>query len=105
MFEIKQTDVFLKWRLGIKDSRVRAMIASRLDRLAFGLMGDVKPIGSGLSEIRIHAVPGFRVYFKQKGSTIIILLWGGTKSTQSNDIKKAISLADNESLYYAHLTL
>lgn len=98
MFEIKQTDVFLKWRLGIKDSRVRAIIASRLDRLAFGLMGDVKPIGSGLSEIRIHAGPGFRVYFKQKGSTIIILLCGGTKSTQSNDIKKAISLANKEGL-------
>jgi putative addiction module killer protein len=98
MFEIRQTDVFQKWRLGIKDSRVRATIASRLDRLAFGLMGDVKPIGGGLSEIRIHTGPGFRIYLKQKGSTIIILLCGGTKSTQSNDIKKAISLAAKEGL-------
>jgi putative addiction module killer protein len=98
LFEIKQTGVFLKWRLGVKDSRVRAMIASRLDRLAFGLMGDVKPVGSGVSEMRIHIGPGFRIYFKQQGSTVIVLLCGGSKSTQSNDIKKAISLADKEGL-------
>jgi putative addiction module killer protein len=98
MFEIRQTDVFQKWRLGIKDSRVRATIASRLDRLAFGLMGDVRPVGSGISEMRIHIGPGFRIYFKQQGPTIIVLLCGGNKSTQSNDIKKAISLADKEGL-------
>lgn len=88
--------MFQKWRLSLKDSRVRAVIASRIDRLAFGLMGDVKPVGGGVSELRIHIVSGYRVYFQQGGSTLIILLVGGDKSTQAKDIKRAIALANEE---------
>lgn len=88
--------MFQKWRLSLKDSRVRAIIASRIDRLAFGLMGDVKPVGGGVSELRIHIGPRYRVYFHQHGSTLIILLVGGDKSTQAKDIKRAIALANEE---------
>ena len=77
----------------LKDERARARIASRLDRLAFGNAGDVKPVGQGVSELRIDYGPGYRVYFRQQGNTIIILLCGGHKKTQTEDIKKAKRLA------------
>lgn len=70
------------------------MIASRLDRLAFGHPGDVAPVGQGISELRIHYGPGYRVYFQQHGNAIIVLLCGGDKSTQAKDIKTAKRLAD-----------
>ena len=89
MFEFKQTETFRKWRLRLKDERARALIASRLDRLAFGHAGDVKPVGQGISELRIDHGPGYRVYFERQGNTIIILLCGGDKSTQTGDIEKA----------------
>lgn len=73
---------------------MRALIASRLDRLAFGLAGDTQPIGQGLSELRIHHGPGYRIYFQRRGNTIIILLCGGDKSTQAKDIKAAKKLAE-----------
>jgi putative addiction module killer protein len=95
MFTLKQTETFQKWRETIKDSKVRAGIASRLDRMSFGLFGDVKPVGSGVCEMRIHIGPGFRVYYKQIGGSIIVLLCGGDKSMQSKDIKKAIQLAQD----------
>lgn len=91
--ELLQTETFRKWRTHLKDQRTRAHIASRLDRLAFGLIGDVAPVGDGLSELRIHHGPGYRIYFKQKGDRIIILLCGGDKSTQVSDIKAAKRLA------------
>ena len=94
MLELRQTEVFGKWRRGLRDERSRAIIASRLDRLAFGLVGDVQSVGQGVSELRIHYGPGYRVYFQRRGSTLIVLLCGGDKSTQSNDIKAAIRLAD-----------
>jgi putative addiction module killer protein len=94
MFELKQTETFKKWRVGLKDERVHALIASRLDRLAFGLAGDVAPIGQGISELRIHMGPGYRVYFQKRGNTIIVLLCGGDKSTQVKDIKIAKRLAE-----------
>src|ERR1700760_983551 len=93
MIELKQTEAFRKWRLRLKDHRARATIASRLDRLAQGHAGDVKPVGQGVSELRIHYGPGYRVYFQKRGSTIIILLCGGDKSTQAKDIKMAKQLA------------
>ncbi len=93
MLEIKQTETFRKWRTKLKDERARAMIASRLDRLAFGHAGDVAPAGQGISELRIHYGPGYRVYFQQHGNTIIVLLCGGDKSTQAKDIKTAKRLA------------
>ena len=93
MIELKQTEEFRKWRTRLKDERARVLIASRLDRLAFGLAGDVEPVGQGVSELRIHHGPGYRVYFQKRGNTIIVLLCGGDKSTQANDIKAAKRLA------------
>jgi len=94
MVEFKQTENFRKWRTRLKDERARALIASRLDRLAFGNVGDVKPVGQGISELRIDYGPGYRVYFLRRGGEIIILLCGGDKSTQASDIKTAKRLAD-----------
>lgn len=94
MIELKQTETFRKWRTGLKDARVRALIASRLDRLAFGLAGDAEPVGQGISELRIHHGPGYRIYFRKRGNTIIVLLCGGDKSTQAKDIKTAKRLAE-----------
>ena len=78
----------------IKDERTRALIASRLDRLAFGHLGDVEPVGQGINELRIHHGPGYRIYFWKRGDLIIVLLCGGDKSTQTKDIKTAKRLAD-----------
>ncbi len=94
MFEIKQTETYQKWRTRLKDERARALIASRLDRLAFGHAGDVEPVGHGISELRIHYGPGYRIYFQKRGDTMIVLLCGGDKSTQAKDIKSAKRLAD-----------
>lgn len=91
--EFKQTETFRRWRLRLKDERARVLIASRLDRLAFGNPGDVKPIGIGISELRIDHGPRYRDYFCRRGNEIIILLCGGDKSTQANDIKTAKRLA------------
>ena len=94
MIEIKQTETFRKWRTRLKDERARALIASRLDRLAFGHAGDAEPVGQGISEMRIHYGPGYRVYLQKQGDTIIVLLCGGDKSTQAKDIKTAKRLAN-----------
>ena len=93
MLELKQTETFRKWRLRLKDDRARAIIASRLDRLAQGNAGDAEPVGEGISELRIHYGPGYRVYFQKRGSMIIVLLCGGDKSTQAKDIRMAKHLA------------
>jgi putative addiction module killer protein len=93
MIEFRQTETFQKWRIHLKDERIRALIASRLDRLAFGNAGDVKPVGHGISELRIDYGPGYRIYFQRRGNTIIILLCGGDKSTQAKDIQTAKRLA------------
>ena len=93
MFELKQTETFQNWRISLADTKALGLIASRLDRLAFGHAGDAQPIGEGISELRIHYGPGYRVYFQQRGNTIIVLLCGGDKSTQAKDIKTAKRLA------------
>ena len=93
MLEIKQTDTYRKWERKLRDQRGRALIAARVFRLANGLPGDVKPIGQGISELRVHHGPGYRVYFKQLGNEIIILLCGGDKNTQQSDIDTAKHLA------------
>jgi putative addiction module killer protein len=77
----------------LRDHRARAKIAARIDRLALGNPGDVAPVGEGVSELRIHYGPGYRVYFIKRGQTLIILLCGGDKSTQTKDIKAAKILA------------
>ena len=93
MFELKQTETFRKWREQLKDEPARALIASRLDRLAYGHAGDAAPVGEGISELRIHYGPGFRIYFRKQGKTVIVLLCGGDKSTQAKDVKAAKRLA------------
>lgn len=94
MIELKQTETFRKWRTKLKDARARSAIASRLDRLAFGHVGDAEPVGKGVSELRIHYGPGYRVYFQRRGDTIIVLLCGGDKGSQAQDIKTALRLAN-----------
>jgi len=93
MYSLRQTDRFAKWESSLSDQKVRAAIAARLSRISFGLMGDVKHIGEGVQEIRIHHGPGYRVYFAIKGNDIIILLCGGEKKTQERDISIAKELA------------
>lgn len=92
MIEIKQTETYRKWEHKLKDHKVRAIIAARVFRLANGMFGDVTPVGLGISELRIHYGPGYRIYFKQNGNEIIILLCGGDKSTQKRDIEAAKKL-------------
>jgi len=95
MIEIRKTNVYAKWIDGLRDIKARARILVRIERLAGGNPGDVKPVGDGVSELRINYGPGYRVYFKQKGQQLVILLAGGDKSTQSKDIQKALELARN----------
>ena len=89
MLELKQTEQFRRWRTRLKDERARALIASRLDRLAYGHAGDAAPVGEGISELRIHYGPGYRIYFHRQGTTVVILLCGGDKGSQATDIRTA----------------
>lgn len=92
--EIRQTDAFSAWLRKLKDRQARARIQVRIDRLELGNPGDVKPVGQGVSEMRIPYGPGYRVYYIQRGEMLIVLLAGGDKSTQDADIKTALSLAE-----------
>lgn len=91
--ELKQTRMFRLWRSQLKDVRARALIASRLDRLAYGHVGDAVSVGGGVCELRIHHGPGYRIYYQRRGQTIIVLLCGGNKHGQGRDIKTAKHLA------------
>ena len=93
MITVKQTDTYRKWERKLKDDKAKAAIAARIFRLANGLLGDVAPVGHGISELRIHYGPGYRIYFQQRGDEIVILLCGGNKSSQSRDIEVAKRLA------------
>jgi putative addiction module killer protein len=93
MAEIRQTVVFATWMGRLRDTRARAKIAARIDRLAAGNPGDVSPVGDGVSELRIDHGPGYRVYFVQRGRVVIVLLCGGDKRTQTKDIALAKKLA------------
>jgi putative addiction module killer protein len=93
MLEIRQTDVFVNWMRRLQDRRARARINTRIRRLSLGNPGDVKPVGEGVSEMRIDYGPGYRVYFVQRGGNCVILLVGGDKETQSRDIAVARGLA------------
>jgi putative addiction module killer protein len=93
VIEIRKTDVFARWLDDLADLRARARIQARIERLAAGNPGDVKPAGEGVSELRIDYGPGYRVYFKRRGRTLIILLAGGDKGSQAKDIKRAQRLA------------
>ncbi len=93
MIEIRQTEEFASWLQALRDGRARARILIRMDRLALGNPGDVKPVGEGVSEMRIDYGPGYRIYFMQRGATLVVLLAGGDKSTQERDIKAALDRA------------
>ncbi|MGV1904142.1 type II toxin-antitoxin system RelE/ParE family toxin [Agrobacterium cavarae] len=93
MFTIRETMEFSNWLTKLKDVQARARIVRRVDRLQQGNPGDVKPVGEGVSELRIDYGPGYRVYFIQEGKLIIVLLCGGDKSSQSRDISQAKALA------------
>jgi len=93
VIEIRQTSRFQEWLHTLRDTQAKARIAARTQRLAFGNPGDVRPVGEGVSELRIHYGPGYRVYFIQRGALLILLLCGGDKSTQDKDIAMAKRLA------------
>jgi putative addiction module killer protein len=95
VIEIRKTDVYAQWIDGLRDLKARARVQVRIERLAANNPGDVKPVGEGVSELRIDYGPGYRVYFTKRGREIVILLAGGDKTTQSTDIKTALRLARN----------
>ena len=92
---IRETDDFTEWMDNLRDSHAKVRILRRIDRLAKGNAGDVKPVGEGISEMRVDYGPGYRVYFVQRGAVLIVLLCGGDKRTQDRDIKMAKVLASN----------
>ena len=93
MIEIRQTALYASWFASLRDRQARARIDVRIRRLSLGNPGDVKPVGEGVAELRIDYGPGYRVYFVQRGSQVVILLAGGDKQTQAQDIQTAIELA------------
>jgi putative addiction module killer protein len=95
MIEIRETEIYSRWFKSLRDRQARARIDIRVRRLSMGNPGDVKPVGKGVSELRIDYGPGYRVYFIQRGETLIILLAGGDKQTQERDIKTALNLAQD----------
>ena len=93
MIEVRETAVFSRWLETLRDVQARTRIQARILRLRLGNPGDVKPVGEGVSELRIHHGPGYRVYYAQRGPLLVILLAGGAKPTQEKDIKTALKLA------------
>ena len=93
MFSIRPLPEFTLWIDGLTDAAVRGVVVARIKRLERGLMGDVEPVGGGVSELRIHLGAGWRLYFTQRGTQVIVLLVGGSKRTQKTDIKRAKALA------------
>ncbi len=93
MASIKPLPQFTEWLDGLSDAAVRGVVVARIKRLEHGLMGDVEPVGEGVSELRIHFGAGWRVYFVRRGAQLIVLLGGGSKRTQKADIKRVKKLA------------
>jgi putative addiction module killer protein len=93
LIEVRQTDVFADWFAGLRDREGRARIAVRIRRLSLGNPSDAKPVGSGVSEMRIDYGPGYRVYFVRRGDAVVVLLCGGDKRHQDRDIARALELA------------
>ncbi|MGQ0595491.1 MAG: type II toxin-antitoxin system RelE/ParE family toxin [Gammaproteobacteria bacterium] len=95
MIEIRQTIEYAEWFDGLRDRQAQARINTRIRRLSLGNCGDVRPVGQGVSELRIDHGPGYRVYFVQRGAVLVVLLAGGDKRTQDRDIQTALALARN----------
>ena len=95
MIEIRQTLTFARWFAGLVDRRARARVLVRIRRLGLGNPGDLRPVGEGVLELRIHYGPGYRVYVGRRGAGLMVLLTGGTKGTQERDIRVAVRLARN----------
>ncbi len=93
MIEVRQTLTYATWFARLRDAMAQTRILLRIRRLSLGNFGDVKPVGEGVSELRVDHGPGYRVYFVRRGQTVVVLLAGGDKRTQSQDIAKAITLA------------
>jgi putative addiction module killer protein len=93
VIEVRQTDVFASWFEGLRDRQARARITARIRRLSLGNPGDARPVGGGVSEMRIDYGPGYRVYFVRRGDILALLLCGGDKRTQDRDIAQAVALA------------
>lgn len=94
MIEVTQSTAFAKWMASLKDRKLRAIVLDRIVRLQGGNFGDAKPVGGGVSEARIHYAKGYRLYFQQRGPRLIIMLAGGSKSSQQKDIATAKALAN-----------
>jgi len=94
MIEMRQTEAYSNWFAGLRDRAARARILARIRHLSLGHVGDVKPVGGGVSELRIDYGPGYRTYFVKRGQALIVLLAGGDKGTQDRDIKTALKLAE-----------
>jgi len=93
VLEVRQTETFATWFQALRDKRARARVQVRIDRLSLGNPGDVKPIGEGMSELRIDYRPGYRIYFMRRGTALVVQPAGGDKRTQSRDIRIAMELA------------
>ena len=93
MIEVRQTETFVAWVAALRDLQARARIIARIRRMELGNPGDVKPVGGGVSEMRVHHGPGYRIYFTQRGQTLVVLLCGGEKSSQADDIRLAHQMA------------
>ncbi len=93
MLEVRQTATYSEWFDKLRDKAAKVRIDIRIRRLSLGNPGDVKPVGDGVSELRVNFGPGYRVYFVQRGEEFIVLLAGGNKSTQDHDIRTAKTLA------------
>ena len=95
MFTVVKSQTFDGWLSGLKDRQARVRIQARIDRLTMGNPGDVKPTQGGISELRIDYGPDYRVYYQQRGKTVVLLCCGGDKRTQDGDIRRAVEIAKN----------
>lgn len=89
MYQLRQTDVFAKWLKGLRDRRAKARILAKLDSVRLGNLGDTKPVGGGVRELRIHTGSGYRIYYIREEKFVLVLLCGGDKSSQARDIERA----------------
>ncbi len=95
MITVLQTEAYERWFNSIRDLQAKARIDVRIRRMTLSNFGDVKPVGSGVSELRIDYGPGYRIYFIQRGENLVLLLAGGDKRTQDRDIRRAIKMAED----------